>query len=63
MKVLNIFYNFTQGGVERLGISVANCLAEKDVDSYVCIINDERDERLLQLFSGNVHLILMEKHK
>lgn len=63
MKVLNIFYNFTQGGVERLGITVANCLPQKGVESYVCVINDERDEKLLNLFSDEVHLILLKKEK
>ncbi len=61
MKVLNIFYNFKQGGVERLGISVANCLTKHGVDSYVCIINDERDMNLINLFDSNVHVILLKK--
>ncbi|MBQ3796783.1 MAG: glycosyltransferase family 4 protein [Butyrivibrio sp.] len=61
MRVLNVFYNFDQGGVERLGIAVANALASTDNESYVCVINDNRDEKLLKLFNENVHLVLLKK--
>ena len=43
MKILNVFYSFKQGGVERLGIAIANQLANyRDVESDVCIISKER---------------------
>lgn len=47
MKILNVFYSFKQGGVERLGIAIANQLANyRDVESDVCIISKEYSEEL-----------------
>ena len=61
MNVLNIFYTFNQGGVERLGISISNCFADSGVNAYVCIISENYSDGLIDLFSEKVKILLLKK--
>ena len=64
MKILNVFYSFKQGGVERLGIAIANQLANyRDVESDVCIISKEYSEELLSEFSKTVKVFKLESKR
>lgn len=63
MNVLNIVYNFTTGGVERLLIDVANKLAEKGHKSIVCIINDCYEQKLVDQFNSKVKVIHLKRSK
>lgn len=62
MNVLNVFYNFNQGGVERLGVTVANTMAKsRSNDVHVCIITEDYSSSLVETFSQDVHLLFLQK--
>ena len=64
MNVLNIFYNFNQGGVERLGITVANNMARNHENSiHVCIITKNYSSILLEKFSSNVKILFLKRSR
>lgn len=63
MNVLNIVYNFTTGGVERLLIDVANELAQKGNKSVVCIINNCYEQKLVAQFNSNVKVVHLKQSK
>lgn len=64
MDILNVFYNFNQGGVERLGVTVANYMAEcTQNESHVCIITEDYSDKLISTFSPKVHLLFLKKDK
>ncbi|MDD6644493.1 MAG: glycosyltransferase family 4 protein [Oscillospiraceae bacterium] len=61
MNVLNVFYTFNSGGVERLGIDVSNQLAHSGNSAHLCVISDSYSQGLLDQLSDDVHLHLLKK--
>ena len=62
MNILNVFYSFKQGGVERLGISVANHIAlDTENTSCVCVLSHDYSQELLNLFNNKVKLYVMSR--
>lgn len=63
MNIMNILYTFYSGGVERLAIDVSNKLAEKGNNTYLCIISDKYDEKLIEQVSLDVNICLLKREK
>lgn len=62
MNILNVFYSYRQGGVEHLGIAVANQMAASNQNtSFVCIISDNYSKELVNKFSEDVKLFFLKK--
>lgn len=56
MKILNIFYTFNPGGVERLGIDVSNQMALMGHEMHLCIISEEYSDDLLAQIDEKVYV-------
>lgn len=60
MKILYVVYSFNMGGTEKLLINICNNLVKSN-DIYMLIINNHYDKKLLNNFSSEVKIKLLDR--
>lgn len=63
MKIVHVFWSLHFGGIETMLINIANAQAKQNVDVHIVIIDDDNESIMLESFSKNVVVHLLNRAK
>ena len=63
MKIVHVFWSLHFGGIETMLINIANAQAKQNVDVHIVIIDDDNESIMLESFSKNVVVHLLNRSK